>query len=416
MNMVTKPPITEPSEQVALDIAYAQEVCDLIADQTDCVISFMGHAGEILASSIHERIGDTHDIAARIMAGEMDYYDVTKEEAAKSAGMREGRNMALDVEGQRICNIGVGGPLDRARAYAAIVHLSIRTMLQAQTLEKRHKHELAALLEEKMDNNLDAVRASMRKLDALCAEMDERMRSTVSTGENVSRSSQGTQENVEMVSAATTELSASVQEVTRQLDEVANAVSAMHSLSQQTRTDIGELEAAADQIGQFVQVVAGISSQTNLLALNATIEAARAGDAGKGFAVVASEVKNLASETHKATQEISDQVNRIQAQTGRSVQSIGQMAQSINNIHETVGAVSEAAGQQSQATQEISQNATLAAGAVSEISQDIGEVIELAQSTEQSVQTVAQTMQSLRGETRSLGEDMKQVINSLRSA
>ncbi|GGF54986.1 hypothetical protein GCM10011332_05450 [Terasakiella brassicae] len=416
MDHKTLDDIQDNSALVELDVAYAQSVCDMIADQTDCVISFMGEGGVIVASSIHERIGHIHDIAVRIMQGEMDVYDVSKEEAAKSSGMREGRNMALDVEGKRVCNIGVGGPLERARAYAAIVHLSISTMLEAQSLERRHKDELAKMLEERMYSSLDAMRGSVRRLDQLCREMGERMTHTVSTGQNVAKSSLDTQHNVEMVSAATTELSASVSEVTRQLEEVASAVSAMHGLSSDTRTDINELETAAGQIGQFVQVIAGISNQTNLLALNATIEAARAGDAGKGFAVVASEVKSLANETRKATIEIAEQVSRIQQQTGRSVHSIARIVRSIDDIREIVGAVGEAAGQQAQATNEIAQNATQAAGATADISKDIEDVIGLAQATEERVQTVAQTVHSLRGDTRTLGEDMKQVILSLRTA
>jgi hypothetical protein len=48
-------------------------------------------------------------------------------------------------------------------------------------------------------------------------------------------------------------------------------------------------------------------------ALNATIEAARAGDAGRGFAVVAQEVKQLASQTAKATSEIGGQIAGMHA-------------------------------------------------------------------------------------------------------
>ncbi len=73
----------------------------------------------------------------------------------------------------------------------------------------------------------------------------------------------------------------------------------------------GNLTRAASQIENFVATIEGMAQQTNLLALNATIEAARAGDAGRGFAVVASEVRDLSSQTKKATDDIRARISQL---------------------------------------------------------------------------------------------------------
>jgi methyl-accepting chemotaxis protein len=71
---------------------------------------------------------------------------------------------------------------------------------------------------------------------------------------------------------------------------------------------VTQIAPASTIINEILELIKAIARQTNLLALNATIEAARAGEAGKGFAVVASEVKELASQTAKATEGITVQI------------------------------------------------------------------------------------------------------------
>ncbi len=141
------------------------------------------------------------------------------------------------------------------------------------------------------------------------------------------------------------------------------------------------LSDAVNRIGEVSQLINSIAGQTNLLALNATIEAARAGEAGKGFAVVASEVKNLASQTAKATEEIGAQIGRIQSTTNSAVSAVRAIADSIRKVEGVSSLIGNAIEGQGTATGMIAQNVTQTSEAAQDVSARIAEVSQEAETT-----------------------------------
>ena len=188
-------------------------------------------------------------------------------------------------------------------------------------------------------------------------------------------------QNVQTVASATEELSSSIREIGNQVSESSRIVGAAVTQADDTNAKVKALAEAAQKIGDVVTLINEIAGQTNLLALNATIEAARAGEAGKGFAVVASEVKNLATQTAKATEEIAGQVRAIQDATDTSAQAIDTIAQTINRVNEISTAIASAVEEQGAATQEIARNVQQAAQGTTEVSSNIGSVTQVAQET-----------------------------------
>jgi methyl-accepting chemotaxis protein/aerotaxis receptor len=159
--------------------------------------------------------------------------------------------------------------------------------------------------------------------------------------------------DVHAVAAASEELAASIGEIGRQVATAASVAQDAVAQAQSTDLIMRELATAAEKIGEVVSLITAIAGQTNLLALNATIEAARAGEAGKGFAVVASEVKNLATQTAKATEEIGQQVAGVQSSTAQAVTAIQAISAVIGQIDGIAASIATAVEEQGTATREI---------------------------------------------------------------
>jgi len=257
---------------------------------------------------------------------------------------------------------------------------------------------------KQMATTAQTLASSSEEMTSVSQEMAGTAEETSAQANVVSAASHEVSKNVQTVATGTEEMESSIKEIAQNANEAARVAASAVQVADSANTTISKLGESSAEVGQVVKVITSIAEQTNLLALNATIEAARAGEAGKGFAVVANEVKELATQTARATDEISSKIQAIQNDTGSAVDAIGEISMIINQINDISNTIASAVEEQTATTAEIGRNVGEAAQGTTEITENINGVAQAAKDTSQGI-----------GQTQTAGNELAKMAADLQT-
>ena len=284
------------------------------------------------------------------------------------------------------------------------------------------KSTAAHLLQSKGDNfegvvvsTVGVVARAVVDLESTARTMTTLAEQTQAKASTVAAAAAEAAENVHTIAAATEQLTASIDEINRQVTH--STTISTNAVDEADRADkiILSLSEAAQRIGDVVDLIGDIAAQTNLLALNATIEAARAGDAGKGFAVVAGEVKNLANQTARATGEISGQIAAVQTATKSAVEAIQGINRTISQMSGISQAIAAAVDEQGIASREISKSISQTDNGTRVVKEEIQYVDQATRQTGDAASTVLTATRQLSQQSDALLGQVKDFVQTLRA-
>lgn len=286
----------------------------------------------------------------------------------------------------------------------------------AAAQKRQALQELASHFEGSVGSIVDLVSSAASELEAAARTLSTTSERTNAQASAVATASAQASMNVQTVASACDEMAGSIREIAAQVTRSAELSTRAVGDAERTSETVNGLVMTTSKIGEIVDLITDIAAQTNLLALNATIEAARAGDAGKGFAVVASEVKNLATQTTRATEEIAAQIQAVQNVTGETASAIRAIGSVISESREMASSIASAVEEQDAAMSEIARNVQQASAGTSEVSQAITQVREASAEAGSASTQVLASAQELARISANLRAEVDRFLAQIRAA
>jgi methyl-accepting chemotaxis protein len=281
---------------------------------------------------------------------------------------------------------------------------------QAETERRQFLNELAQSLDQQVKAVTDTLGSAAQQLVGTAQSMQQVSDQARVEADGASAASRLASEHVSTVGQATEQLNGSIGEINSQVHDSAKISEDAVKQIREASTIVRTLSETSADIGKVISLIQAIAEQTNLLALNATIEAARAGDAGRGFAVVASEVKQLATQTSKATEEISGRITAVQAATNQAVAAIDNVDATIARISEIGSTIASAVEEQGAATSEITRAIGETVTQTDTLSLSLTRLHQAANETNSSSQAVVESATTLSNQAASLKQEVEQFV------
>jgi len=287
---------------------------------------------------------------------------------------------------------------------------------RAAEQRKADMYHLADEFEKSVGGIVNVLASAATEMQATAVQLTASAQETSAQSGSVTTAAELASSNVASVAGSAEELGASVREIGRQAERSSQMTrSAVDEIEDAAKT-VSDLSEAAARIDSIAEIISAIAAQTNLLALNATIEAARAGEAGRGFAVVAAEVKELATQTAKATAEISEQLTGIQSSSGKAVAAIEGLTNTVRDIDTSAAAISAAVEQQGAATREIVSAVSQASVGTGEVTSNISGVAAAAEQTGVAANQVQTSSADLAAQAEQLRYQVNVFLSNVRAA
>lgn len=165
------------------------------------------------------------------------------------------------------------------------------------------------------------------------------------------------------------EATASVNQMSASLDNVADITSRKHTTAEKLLVEaeqglrtmddnnqaVQDMVKLANQLLEINTIISGIAEQTNILSMNAAIEAAHAGEAGRGFSVVAEEIRKLATSTSENSRIIAESIKQLSSGMEISQRSAAAMQHSFTAVVKEIREISAAFSEITNSTAELSQ-------------------------------------------------------------